>query len=113
MCTTDLAPTARGGRFAIDSPMVQPPVNMPVLPGELQKDSNVTPIDEDFAGQTDLDVAALPATVAPKWAARVPEAMNDPQTEASRGDVVSPSDPIVESEKRKRIALQIVSMCRR
>jgi hypothetical protein len=38
------------------------------------------PIDEDIANCSEnLDLAALPATVAPQWAARVREAMSDTQ----------------------------------
>jgi len=73
------------------------------------------PIDEDIANRSEnLDLAALPATVAPKWAARVREAMSDTQRRL-RGATwygESPSEPVVKSKKRKRGALQIISMWR-
>jgi hypothetical protein len=71
------------------------------------------PIDEDFASRSeDLDVAAPPATVAPKWAARVPEAMSDTQQRLLSATWYgeSPSEPVAESEKTKRGALQIILM---
>jgi hypothetical protein len=71
------------------------------------------PLDEDIANCSEsLDLAALPATVAPQWAARVREAMSDTQRRLCGATWYggSPSEPVVESEKRKRGALQIISM---
>jgi hypothetical protein len=73
----------------------------------------VMPIDEDLANCSEnLDLAALPATVAPQWAARVREAMSDTQRRLLSATWYgeSPSQPVAESEKRKRGALQIISM---
>jgi hypothetical protein len=69
--------------------------------------------DEDVASRGEsLDVAALPATVAPQWAERVREALSDIQHRLREavwyGE--SPSDEVVESEKRKRGALRAISM---
>lgn len=58
--------------------------------------------DEDVANRSEsLDVAALPATVAPRWAARMREALRDTQDRlcGTMWYGESPSEMVVESEK--------------
>ena len=69
--------------------------------------------DEEVASQGEsLDLWALPATAAPRWAARVRAALRDTQRRLCEAMWYgqNPSEAVVESEKRKRGALHVISL---